>query len=119
MISSLIIENFVLIDKLVVDFSKGFNVLTGETGAGKSIIVDAIQIVTGGKASSEQIKTGQKQAYIEGTFDITEPIKEILSLNGFDDLEQTITLSRTIQKNNSKHFICFKSCNFFYNNRAH
>ncbi|MFN8671720.1 MAG: DNA repair protein RecN [Candidatus Sericytochromatia bacterium] len=102
MISSLIIENFVLIDKLVVDFSKGFNVLTGETGAGKSIIVDAIQIVTGGKASSEQIKTGQKQAYIEGTFDITEPIKEILSLNGFDDLEQTITLSRTIQKTNSK-----------------
>lgn len=102
MLESLNIENFILLDKVCIDFSTGLNVLTGETGAGKSIIVDAIEGVTGGKVNKDQIKTGQKQAYIEATFGLTAPIRELLKENGFEELEDTITLSRTIQKSSSK-----------------
>lgn len=102
MIESLNIGNFILLDKVNIDFSKSLNVITGETGAGKSIIVDAIQGVTGGKVNKDQIKTGQKQAYLEATFGLTEPIKDLLKENGFEDLEESIILSRTIQKSASK-----------------
>lgn len=102
MLKSLTIENFILFEKISVDFSKTFSVITGETGAGKSIVIDAIEIVTGGKASSDQIKTGEKQSYIEGVFDTNDTIKEILNHNGFDEIEDTIILSRTIQKASSK-----------------
>ncbi|MFN8575615.1 MAG: DNA repair protein RecN [Candidatus Sericytochromatia bacterium] len=102
MLSHLLIENFVLLEKLELNFLKGLTVLTGETGAGKSLIVDAIEGIIGGRLSPDQIKTGSKSSYLEGTFKLTPIIREILLENGFDELEDTITLSRTIQRSGNK-----------------
>lgn len=102
MLSHLLIENFVLLERLELDFSKGLTVLTGETGAGKSLIVDAIEGIIGGRLSPDQIKTGCKSSYLEAVFKTTPIIKEILMENGFDEIEDYITLSRTIQRSGNK-----------------
>ncbi|WP_373540361.1 DNA repair protein RecN [Chamaesiphon sp.] len=75
MLLSLRIQNFTLIDELELEFGAGLNVLTGETGAGKSIILDAIDLVLGGKATVRMIRTGMEKATIEGTFDTTERVR--------------------------------------------
>ncbi len=75
MLRSLKIENFALIDHLELDFSAGLNVLTGETGAGKSIILDAIDALLGGKTSGRVVRTGEAKAWLEGQFNLTEPLK--------------------------------------------
>ncbi len=68
MLSYLTIRNFAIIDRLDVHLSEGFNVLTGETGAGKSIIVDAVGTLMGGRADATHIRSGADQAVIEGVF---------------------------------------------------
>ncbi len=72
MLSSLKIENFALIDHLELALKPGLNVLTGETGAGKSIILDAIDAVLGGKATSRWVRTGTAKASVEAAFDISD-----------------------------------------------
>ncbi len=72
MLLSLQIENFALIDTLNLEFGAGLNVLTGETGAGKSIILDAIDAALGGKVSSRVIRTGTKRAIVEATFKLDQ-----------------------------------------------
>ncbi|MCL5978275.1 MAG: AAA family ATPase, partial [Nitrospirae bacterium] len=69
MLRELRIRNFTIIDDLSIHFDSGLNALTGETGAGKSIIVDAIGLVLGDKASADMIKSGSKEAGIEAYFD--------------------------------------------------
>lgn len=69
MLKELRIKNFTIIDEISLEFGQGFNVLTGETGAGKSIIVDAVAILLGEKATQDMIKTGEKEASIEAVFD--------------------------------------------------
>ncbi|MDX9722782.1 MAG: DNA repair protein RecN [Myxococcota bacterium] len=68
MISSLIIKDFAIIDQLDVDFHDGLSVLTGETGAGKSIIIDALNLLLGGRASVDTIRTGANEAIVEAAF---------------------------------------------------
>ncbi len=70
MLSALKIENFALIDRLDLELKPGLNVLTGETGAGKSIILDAIDAVLGGKASNRWVRTGADNAMVEAVFDV-------------------------------------------------
>ena len=70
MLSALKIENFALIDRLDLELKPGLNVLTGETGAGKSIILDAIDAVLGGKASNRWVRTGADRAMVEAVFDV-------------------------------------------------
>ena len=72
MLTELNIKNFAIIDQLRVTFGTGFNVLTGETGAGKSILVDALNLLLGGRASAEMIRTGQEEASVEAFFDLPE-----------------------------------------------
>lgn len=72
MLKSLNISNFAVIDKLHVIFHPGLNVLTGETGSGKSIIVDAVSLLMGGRSSSTQIRSGESHAVIEGVFELPE-----------------------------------------------
>ena len=79
MLFSLRIENFALIDHLELEFSSGLNVLTGETGAGKSIILDAIDAALGGKVTSRAIRTGEERALVEATFQLDPAL--ILWLN--------------------------------------
>ena len=76
MLKELYVRNFALIDNLQLEFASGFNVLTGETGAGKSILLDSIGILCGNRASSELIRRGEEKALVEGMFQLTEELKE-------------------------------------------
>jgi len=79
MLTELTIKNFAIIDHLRIEFSPGLNALTGETGAGKSILVDAIGLILGGKASIEMIRTGAEEASVEAFFDLSAgEVAEIL-----------------------------------------
>lgn len=80
MLQTLRIQNFALIDDLEVVFTDGFNVLTGETGAGKSIIIHALNLVLGARASSDAVRSGQKQAKIDAIFHIAAPSPTLLTL---------------------------------------
>lgn len=70
MLRELFIENFALIDRLRLEFGRGFNILTGETGAGKSIIIDSVSLLLGGRSSVEQVRAGAEAAQIEGVFEV-------------------------------------------------
>jgi len=87
MLRELRIKNFTIINDLSIDFQTGLNVLTGETGAGKSIIVDAIGLLLGDKASQDMIKTGKKEAYIEAYFDNNDgPLLKDLGIDSDDGI---------------------------------
>jgi DNA repair protein RecN (Recombination protein N) len=87
MLSLLRIENFALIDQLELELVRGLTVLTGETGAGKSIILDAIDIALGGKVNNRVIRQGAKQATIEVTFQVTPEVKKWLQEQEIDLLD--------------------------------
>lgn len=102
MLLCLRIENFALIDQLELEFGAGLNVLTGETGAGKSIILDAIDAVLGGKISSRVIRTGTSRALVEGTFSINAILSAWLSEQEIDLIDDnSIIISREITANNN------------------
>ena len=69
MLVELMVENLAVIERLRVRFHSGFNVLTGETGSGKSIVVDALGLLFGGRASADMIRTGCERARISGIFE--------------------------------------------------
>lgn len=71
MLTDLVIRNFAIIDNLHVSFLPGLNVLTGETGAGKSIIIDAVNLILGDRASADMIRTGEDEAVVECLFDVS------------------------------------------------
>jgi len=80
------LENYAVIDNLVVEFGEGLNLLTGETGAGKSILIDALALLLGEKASSEVIRSGAERAVVSAVFDGQEKaIAKILQSNGLDE----------------------------------
>ena len=89
MLLSLRIENFALVDGLDLEFGAGLNVLTGETGAGKSIVLDAIDAALGGKVAGRTIRTGAGRATIEATFRVTPHLATWLSAEDIDPLEGT------------------------------
>ncbi len=88
MLLSLRIQNFALIDKLELEFGAALNVLTGETGAGKSIILDAIDVALGGKVSSRMIRTGTERALVEATFRADAALVAWLSEQEIDSLDE-------------------------------
>ena len=75
MLVELNIEDFAIIEQLTLNFSEGFNVLTGETGAGKSIIIDAVTMLLGGRGDSTFIRAGNDRARIEGLFRLSPPLR--------------------------------------------
>src|SRR4029450_9711978 len=85
MLRFLRIRNFALIDQLELHFEEGFNLLSGETGAGKSIIVDALGLLTGSKASAEMVRPGGSRAIVEAIFEMdVRPDLDRLGLDGED-----------------------------------
>jgi DNA repair protein RecN (Recombination protein N) len=103
MLSLLRIENFALIDQLELEFGAGLNVLTGETGAGKSIILDAIDAVLGGKVSSRVIRTGTNRAMVEATFTSNSALAAWLTEQEIDLMEEnSIFISREITATSGK-----------------
>jgi len=107
MLLNLYIKNFGLIDLLDVDLQTGLNVITGETGAGKSIVIEALQVALGGRAMSEQIRTGADKAWIQATFEINDVKSVILMLEkqGIEVPEDRI-LILTREINHSGKNIC-------------
>lgn len=101
MLVGLTLKNFTIIEDLSVSLSSGLNIITGETGAGKSVIVDAINIILGDKASSDNIKTGKEEAHIEALFDISQDkfIKDRLINSGFDTSTGELLIKRVIYRN--------------------
>ena len=90
MLLSLRIENFALVDQLELTFGSGLNVLTGETGAGKSIILDALDLVLGGKASSRMIRTGASKSLLEASFQMSDRLSTWLGSAEIDPLEEGV-----------------------------
>src|SRR3954463_8445305 len=82
MLRFLRVRNFALIDQLELTFEEGFNLLSGETGAGKSIIVDALGLLAGSKATAEMIRSGENRAIVEAIFEAdVQPELERLGLD--------------------------------------
>ena len=112
MLETIKITNLALISKSVVNFSQGFNVLTGETGAGKSLIVDALLFLTGARADKTLIKSGEEFAKVEGVFSVdlnNEKINDIL--NSVDLVnEGTIIISRYFSLNGKNECRINKKC---------
>jgi DNA repair protein RecN (Recombination protein N) len=94
------IENFALIQELTVFFGDGLNILTGETGAGKSIIIDALNQVLGERASAELVRTGSSQAVITAVVDVNDAVAAYLEEQGLGAAEQgRVILQREIYSN--------------------
>ncbi len=101
-LTELSIQDFAIINKLSVTFNEGLTVLTGETGAGKSIIIDAVQLLAGGRGSVEFVRHGAKKADIEGLFIIdhdSHPVYTICEQYGIESEDQQLVLRRTITAN--------------------
>lgn len=90
MIKNIYIKNFAIIDELHVNFEAGFNVFTGETGAGKSIIVGALSIIKGARADTSLIRSGTNEAIIKATFALNERLEKLLCDNGFEINDELI-----------------------------
>ena len=94
MLLQLNIKNFALIEELSISFERGFNVLSGETGAGKSIIIDAINYVLGGKFNKELIRTGKNKTFVEAIFTLENEISKQELIDQDIDYEDWIIISR-------------------------
>jgi DNA repair protein RecN (Recombination protein N) len=101
MLKTLDIENIAVIEKTTVDFSSGLNVLTGETGAGKSIVVDSINAILGERTSKELVRHGAENAFVSAYFeDVSENVSKKLVELGFDvEEDNTLLITRKISAN--------------------
>jgi len=99
-LSELRLENYAVIDNVAVEFASGLNLLTGETGAGKSILIDALALLLGEKASSDVIRAGAERALVGAVFEVEgaseKPIAQILEANGLDAENESLILRREI-----------------------
>lgn len=109
MLEHLRIRNYALIDELKIGFGKGLNVLTGETGAGKSIIIGALNVILGEKASPELVRTGEPKAIVEALFDLgkNKAVKSVLEGSGIDhDTSEPLIVRREIMADGkSKNYV--------------
>ena len=92
-------ENYAVIDRAVATFGLGLNLLTGETGAGKSILIDALALLLGGKASADVVRHGEEKAVVSCVFELTPGAAAVLDANGIDSESDHILLRREIVAN--------------------
>ncbi len=103
MIKTLKIKDFIIIDELELEFGKGFNVITGETGAGKSIMINAIDLAFGARANKELIKTGKQKASIELTIELKKELPQgFIDEYGLESFGNELILSREITESGSR-----------------
>src|SRR3984885_3582403 len=97
MLQELVVEDYAVVDRLRVRFHAGLNLLTGETGSGKSIVVDALGLLLGGRASMDMIRSGKERARVSGVFEIGATAGKVLERAGFDAADMELLLDREIQ----------------------
>ena len=107
MLTELRIKNFAIIESLTLPLARGFNVLSGETGAGKSIIVGALGLLLGERANADVIRTGAERATVEGVFDVADrpEIRALLDDRGIDVDESTVVLKREVATGRARAWI--------------
>ncbi|MBK9050837.1 MAG: AAA family ATPase [Chloroflexi bacterium] len=104
MLTELTIRDFAIIDELNLRIAPGFNVLTGETGAGKSIILDAVMLILGGRADTTMVRAGAEQAYVEARFHLESHVRQavipLLTSEGLEgESDEEILLARELRQN--------------------
>jgi DNA repair protein RecN (Recombination protein N) len=107
MLKTLLVKDYALIESINIEFGKGLNIITGETGAGKSILIDAMSLLLGERASTDVIRKGASKSYVEGIFDITsnKKIDALLEENQIDPLPQLILRREISTKGSNRCFI--------------
>ena len=105
MLAELRIVNFALIEQLSLQFQSGFTVLTGETGAGKSLLIDAIALLVGGRASTDQIRSGEDEAQLEAAFHLpdTHPLLQRLRLHEIIGQNESELILRRVLSRSGRH----------------
>jgi DNA repair protein RecN (Recombination protein N) len=107
MLKSLEIKDYALIDHTEIEFGKGLNIITGETGAGKSILIDAMSLLLGERASTEVIRKGAQKAFVEGIFDVESnlKVKSLLEENEIDFQNELIMRREVSLKGSNRCFV--------------
>ena len=106
MLKRLTIKNYILIDSLTIEFDKGLSVITGETGAGKSILVGALGLLAGAKPDTKNISPGATKSIIEGVFDISNlSVDKIFEANDIDYEDETIIRREINENGKSRAFV--------------
>ena len=107
MLISLQIKDYALIENINVEFGKGLNIITGETGAGKSILIDALGLILGNRAVTEVVRKGAQKSVIEGIFDVTKnkKVEKLLSENEIEFLDELIVRREVSVKGSNRCFI--------------
>jgi DNA repair protein RecN (Recombination protein N) len=98
MLQELVVENYAVVERLRIHFHNGLNLLTGETGSGKSILVDALGLLLGGRASADMVRTGESRARIAGIFDVRDhiAIRRLLEPSGLEIEDGELLVEREI-----------------------
>src|ERR1700750_1926860 len=101
MLVELIVENYAVVERARIQFHQGLNLLTGETGSGKSIVVDSLALLLGARASSDMIRTGSEKARVSGifSFDHTPAVRGLLEEAGIDSEDGEMIVEREISGN--------------------
>jgi DNA repair protein RecN (Recombination protein N) len=107
MLKTLLIKNYALIQELSVEFTSGLIIITGETGAGKSIIIDALGLVLGERASADVVRRGSDKAVVEATFDVggNSKVRELLAANDIETADELIVRREVSAKAQSRCFL--------------
>ena len=107
MLKSLLVKDYALIGHINVEFGRGLNIITGETGAGKSILIDAMSLLLGERASTEVVRKGAQKSIVEGIFEVegNKKVKQILEENEIDVLPELIMRREISLKGNNRCFL--------------
>ena len=107
MLQTLYIRDYAIIDELTVEFSDGLNIITGETGAGKSILIDALRLILGYRAATGNVRTGCKKAVVEAFLSIekNDAVHSLLQENGYDDGDELIIRREISARGSSRAFM--------------
>ncbi len=107
MLKSLLIKDYALIENINVEFGKGLNIITGETGAGKSILIDAMGLLLGERASTQVVRKGAKKSVVEGIFDVSSNLKveNFLTKNDIDFFDELIVRREVSLEGSNRCFL--------------
>src|SRR5688500_4506804 len=107
MLKTLYVKNFALIDEVQLELAPGLNILTGETGAGKSILLGALGLILGERASTDLVRQGADKAIVEGIFDVSdnEYVRSALRSAEYDDSDELIIRREVTSRGTSRAFV--------------